>query len=850
MNHLTVKALSAGCALALSSALYAAPIDPQNTPKDPGVINQQRIAYWLEQRGEFVGLNEQQRLEKVRAYMGRADQMHRLAPGETDRLQVAKRSKVQAVRKQKSDAAKTVKVLGVLIDFPDLPHDNNRLTRSDTDMYYSSYPVSHYQNMLFSPTGFSGPSGQTLLSGHQYYLAESGGSLLYTGQMHGWVRADNNAAFYGGNNAEDDDKAAPALVTEAITKALANTANNINLNDYDVEDPSDLDNDGNLDEADGYIDHVSIFHSSIGEEAGGGVLGDDAIWSHRWSVYPAVEVTDQFGNKKRLFGYTIQPIDAATGVVVHEFGHDLGLPDEYDLGNSRDGEPIGFWSVMAGGAWAGSLPGSRPTAFSPYAREYFQQTFGGTWANQLVLTLDELKTANRTIDLVDALSHGSGYNQVRVDLPRPSVTFTAPYQGEYQYYSAKRDMTTSTLSFSAPVPNADSAELRIKAHWQIEEDWDYAIVKVNGQVLAGNHTKATNPLPERPGIINYISGNSSAIAGAEGSLGWVDLVFSLTAYKGQTVDVQIEYITDQSVLEKGLVIDGIRITDGTNVSFTDDAETEGAVTLSEFRRVGSTLEGEPQNYWLQLRSHADNDRGLADESYSPGVTLWKGDQNYSDNNVGDHPGHGYLSVVDADQVRIGSGDSSVQVRDAAFSRLTQMASNNDNRLDAIFSFDDSRDYSAPSQPQAGSVLPVHGLRFEVTAQSSNSRSATVAITAMPLPLVSAFSFTTNNKQVTFSNISSGGTGQKTYLWNFGDNNTSTSAAPSHTYAADGSYTVTLEVRDANNVSHSSSQTVTISTAVTPPPTTTPPASSGGGGGGSMPLALGLLALLALGRRRH
>ena len=27
-----------------------------------------------------------------------------------------------------------------------------------------------------------------------------------------------------------------------------------------------------------------IIHAGVGQEAGGGKLGDDAIWSHRWTV--------------------------------------------------------------------------------------------------------------------------------------------------------------------------------------------------------------------------------------------------------------------------------------------------------------------------------------------------------------------------------------------------------------------------------------------------------------------------------------------------------------------------------------------------------------------------------------
>ena len=51
--------------------------------------------------------------------------------------------------------------------------------------------------------------------------------------------------------------------------------------------------------------------------------------------------------------------------------------------------------------------------------------------------------------------------------------------------------------------------------------------------------------------------------------------------------------------------------------------------------------------------------------------------------------------------------------------------------------------------------------------------------------------------VDFSPIPFAGTGPFTYLWNFGDGNTSTTASPTHVYSVDGSYTVSLQVTDAN-----------------------------------------------------
>jgi hypothetical protein len=55
--------------------------------------------------------------------------------------------------------------------------------------------------------------------------------------------------------------------------------------------------------------------------------------------------------------------------MVHELGHDLGLPDLYDTDGSSEG--IGNWSVMAGGSWNGtSLPGNSPAHFDPWSKHF------------------------------------------------------------------------------------------------------------------------------------------------------------------------------------------------------------------------------------------------------------------------------------------------------------------------------------------------------------------------------------------------------------------------------------------------------------------------------------------------
>ncbi|MGL5669464.1 MAG: immune inhibitor A domain-containing protein, partial [Shewanella sp.] len=300
----------------LSGASIAA---PNHTPADAGVINKERILYWLIKRGEVsADASDSVKQAAVEAYIARASLAQPKEPrmvieAEHDRLQKAKSTVMMRAPAQRvladADVTKTVKVLTVLIDFPDLKYNNNGLTASDTDMYYSSYPASHYKNLLFSTTGFNGPQGQTLDSAYQYYQAVSGKTFFFTGDVKGWYTASQNADYYGANDADTGSDANVAeLVKEAVSQAVANMSA-AELATYDVEDPYDFNDNGNLNEPDGIIDHVMIFHSSIGEETGGGKLGDNAIWSHRYYVDQSTQGYSLPGSSKKLFGYTIQPID-------------------------------------------------------------------------------------------------------------------------------------------------------------------------------------------------------------------------------------------------------------------------------------------------------------------------------------------------------------------------------------------------------------------------------------------------------------------------------------------------------------------------------------------------------------
>jgi len=810
-----VKTILVLVSIIASQLSFASQLPSQLTPKDPGVINQQQIVYWLIKRGELKLTASQAEIDAaVLNYV-----KHARAQSFTDKFSEPKA--LSSLNKNaKAQATKTVRVLSVLIDFPDLPFNNNRLTSSDTNMYYTSYSVDHYRQLMFSNTGYTGPSNQNLLSAHQYYQKVTGDLFFYTGDVFGWVTADNNSDFYGANDASnnDDDTNPTKLIEEAVAKAVA--ANNINLADYDLEDPYDLDNDGIVNEADGFIDHVNVFHSSIGEEAGGGVLGADAIWSHRFFVNSTGDATTMGftipGTGKKLFGYTIEPIDAATGVVVHEFGHDLGLRDEYDTGSSSDGNPVANWSLMAGGSWTGSLAGSQPIDFSTHSKDYLQNRHGTNFTNQQVVNFADLAAGPQTFNLVEAVNHSTGINQLKVLLPDPLIDFGAPYSGSYQYFSDAGDNLRTSLSFSLSVPTGTAISLSMKARWSIEQDWDYVQVMVNNQAIVGNHTIAinqyANQYPQYATSINYISGKSLDIAGAEGPLGWVDLTYDLSAYAGQTVTIKYYYYTDTNTGDYGFAFDNISlVVDGAS-SLLDGAETAASVVLNGFQRITNTRDGKAQNYYIQLRSHNQVDVGLISKRYDAGVLIWFANQGYSDNDVSAHPGFGFIGLVDADQNLIGNGGSSVQVRDAAFGLYNQSSYNNDNHLAPKSLFSDQDDFSNSSKPASGLVLPANGLNIEVLSQAADSSSATIQLSKVNVQIIAKFDYQLDMRSLTTTNNSRSNGTNLSYSWDFGDSTSlDTSASPTHAYTTDGNFSLSLTITNNAMETHTITKTVSIDT---------------------------------------
>ena len=207
----------------------------------------------------------------------------------------------------------TAHILVLLIQFPDYPADENH-----TPSYFEDFLFSHDEGSMW-----------------HFYDQNSYGEFNVTGDVLGlWLNASHNMSYYGRyefySTPPDGFGNAKNLTQEAVEMA----SSYINFSHYDKD-------------GDGELDHLLLVHSGPADESngGGGPAGDDAIWSHRWSISTANY------NGTNLSAYTMQAEGSPMGIFAHEFGHDLGLPDLYDTDYSSSG--IGSWGLMSGGSWNG-----------------------------------------------------------------------------------------------------------------------------------------------------------------------------------------------------------------------------------------------------------------------------------------------------------------------------------------------------------------------------------------------------------------------------------------------------------------------------------------------------------------
>jgi M6 family metalloprotease-like protein len=194
-----------------------------------------------------------------------------------------------------------------------------------------------------------GPSQGDTMSFSDYWAEVSGGLLQVEGQVMPWVTLKRPARHY--LSAEQFGWSRFGRIAELRHDVLSALDGVVDFAHFDNDGPDGIPNSG---DDDGFVDFVAIVYAMPcpGDHRAG------AIWPHR-AAMPPFETSSigASGDPIRIADYVILPaVDPQTcgplkiGVLAHETGHALGLPDLYDYDGSSQG--IGAWGLMGMGSHA------------------------------------------------------------------------------------------------------------------------------------------------------------------------------------------------------------------------------------------------------------------------------------------------------------------------------------------------------------------------------------------------------------------------------------------------------------------------------------------------------------------
>ncbi len=552
--------------------------------------------------------------------------------------------------------------------------------RDNNTLWVPDFSPDYYNKLIFSTQGITKKvrpdlNGGVSLKGltvHNYYQEISKGRYDLSGGVTNWIQVPHSEAWYSADTCEagfqsdqghpDNPRGNNQITVDAL-EALAKAQPNFDWKSYDVEDQQDVDHDGDLFEPNGILDHVVVVHAGIDQSDGGGAQGIYALWA-------VSEVVDQatggyaFGKTGyKVANVTYQPEAAETGVVAHEFGHDLGLPDLYDSISGTDPDTA-FWDIMSSGSRAGRLNGIQPTNMGAWSKYVLG------WLNPTVLDYGSRK-ASVTLGQASAPPKGT-QEAVRVNLPVKKLTLGSTHGGANAWWSNNdQSFGDQRLTRTIDVPSGTDVRFWSWDDYTIEDHWDYGFVEVStdggsswtqlvikdeaGNVVSTNEDP-NGRLADFGNLKNGLTGETE-----DYRHDWVDL----TPYAGKTVQLRLRYLTDAAFQERGWFADDFSVTNGGATVFSDEVEngdngwtpvvaTQNGTKGGGWKRTSGTLEFE-QYYLAEWRNFSGFDRGLR-YAYAqrwagpdgasrtvdftpynaPGMLLWYRDSAYSNNDEADH----------------------------------------------------------------------------------------------------------------------------------------------------------------------------------------------------------------------
>lgn len=251
----------------------------------------------------------------------------------------------------------------------------------------------------------------------QYYAEASRGLLRVTGGVAARVGVPRSSAWYVGTrgNGAGVADSLRAFLRDVTTQL---TARSIDWSAYtDPEDTPARPGSGDMVRR---VSGLVLLHAGPGGPCDNGAT---AIWPHRWRLGAALGAPILTGQRTTsgtpivLDDYIVQSANdcdarglAPNGVVIHEVGHLLGLPDLYNTEAPSGGDPVGVWDLMSAGNY---LDPKRPTLLGAWSRVFLG------WQTPTVIDVAAAGSAGvaSAASRATARAGSRGADAVRVALP-------------------------------------------------------------------------------------------------------------------------------------------------------------------------------------------------------------------------------------------------------------------------------------------------------------------------------------------------------------------------------------------------------------------------------------------------
>lgn len=302
---------------------------------------------------------------------------------------------------------------------------------------------------------YTAPTDRTMKN---YYTEVSYKKFSIDVEVVDWVTLPHTYDYYLGQDKgfynENGEAFISQLVKDAISKA---NDNGVDFSKYAVDATSDdimtyedgtpiPDENGNA--VTKIVPNIFIIHRGTGAEFS---TDPSLIWSHKWDMLSAeyFGYYDQNGDYmdekdlkyttvdgvgvntydicpevgRDISGYLktaypdlvpkdyigVPPCPAYSGVYAHEFGHMLGLPDQYDYGYESEG--TGMYTLMASGSYGRNIPSSNYSGNSPVHLDAWSKYYLG-FAQPTVI--EPVKGKRETITLKPVENNPDGIYKINV----------------------------------------------------------------------------------------------------------------------------------------------------------------------------------------------------------------------------------------------------------------------------------------------------------------------------------------------------------------------------------------------------------------------------------------------------